>query len=291
MVRMVVTDLDGTLFNSTNQISEENLKAIHRIQDSGLTFAIASGRSYDLAFRPLREYGINCDAILGNGSQYVDEKGNVIFSCYLKKEPFVRIIDIMASEGLSHIIYTSDRYYTDQDPYTVRKTFVDRGIAMMGRKEEEFAPGGKYDYMPCNHLIKIDDPVEFAQCHDDILKVEAFAITPDKVAPVRDKLCQIPHIAYLSSFNNNIEVTDENAQKGLILEKVAEIKGLSKDEIMVMGDGMNDISLFTCFRAHSYAPANACPEILSIAHGVVAENTENGFAEAVNKVLDEQGTP
>ncbi len=289
MVRMVVTDLDGTLFDFSSHISEGNLKAIRRLQADGLTFAIASGRNYDLAYEALDKNNIRCEAILGNGSQYVDADGNIIFSCYLNKNAFLRVIECMHSEGLYYMIYTTSGYYTGMDPDVVRRAFIERGKQLMGRKEEEFEPGGRYYHMPCNHLVKIDDLSGFINRDENILKVEAFSIDIGHVGRVREKLSDIPGIACLSSFNDNIEVTDENAQKGLILEKVAGIKGLSKDEIMVVGDGMNDISLFTCFPDHSCAPANADPQILSLARRVVAANTEDGFAEAVNILLDEQG--
>ncbi len=288
MVRMVVTDLDGTLFDYSSHISDENLKAIRRIQDNGLTFAIASGRSYELAFKPLWENGINCEAILGNGSQYVDINGDIIFSCYMKRDAFLGVTDCFDSSPLYYMIYTNDGFYTGQDPETVRDAFITRGQKRFARKREEFDPGGKYYYMPCNHLKKVDDFSAFADREPEIIKVEAFSIDPGPVEPVREKLKDIPGIAYLSSFDDNIEVTDENAQKGLILEKVAAMKGLLRDEVMVLGDGMNDISLFTHFPDNAYAPANADARIRSIATKVVSSNMENGFAEAVNEVLDRQ---
>ena len=54
-------------------------------------------------------------------------------------------------------------------------------------------------------------------------------------------------IAYLSSYPDNVEITNENAQKGLILEKVIDLLNIKKEEVIVLGDGMNDITLFERF--------------------------------------------
>ena len=61
------------------------------------------------------------------------------------------------------------------------------------------------------------------------------------------------------------------------------MKGLSKEEVMVIGDGMNDLSLFQCF-PNSFAPSNACEKIKELAGTVVGSNEEDGFAQAVSKI-------
>ena len=62
------------------------------------------------------------------------------------------------------------------------------------------------------------------------------------------------------------------------------MRGLSRDEVMLIGDGMNDISLFACF-PNSYAPSNACEKIKELAGTVVGSNEDDGFAQAVRKML------
>ena len=91
-------------------------------------------------------------------------------------------------------------------------------------------------------------------------------------------------ISYLSSFPDNVEVTDQNAQKGLILEKVAKLKNLSKDEIVVIGDGMNDLTMFQCF-PYAFAPANADVEIQNLAYRIVADCEDDGFAEVIDMIF------
>ena len=74
------------------------------------------------------------------------------------------------------------------------------------------------------------------------------------------------------------------AQKGLILKSIAIQQGISDDEIAVIGDGMNDLTLFENFK-YSYAVKNAHPYIQSLAYKIVASCDQDGFSEAVDDLL------
>lgn len=281
MIKLSVTDMDGSLLDNLSQIPEENVKAIRRIQGKGIEFAIASGRDYASVKSVMDGYGIRCEMILGNGAQYVDKDGKILMNCYMDPQKFLEVISLMETERVNYMIFTTNGFYTGCDPQAAREAFVLRGMRRFGRRREDFGPKGRNASLPCNFLQKVEDFQEFITRDLGIIKAEAFALEPECAVQIREKLKRIDGIAYLSSFDDNIEVTDKNAQKGLILEKVAKLKGLSRDEIMVFGDGMNDITLFECFPGHSYAPANAEEAIRKIAHRVVPSNLENGFAEAV----------
>ncbi len=288
MIRLVATDLDGTLFDNLSRISPANRQAIQRLQDKGITFTIASGRDYTTVLPTLKKYNLHCEAILGNGSQYVDADGNLILSCYMDKSVFLRVIDLLNQYRQYYMIFTTDGFYTGCDPQAAKEAFIEMGIRHFHRTMDEYLPGGNLAHIPCNHLVAVEDFHEFITRDLEIIKVETFNMETQAIAAVKNQLKEMAGIAYLSSFDYNIEVTDAHAQKGLILQKVAERKGLKRDEVMVLGDGMNDISLFECFPDWSFAPANAAPRLRAIAHQVVSSNLKDGFAEAVNLVLDQQ---
>ncbi len=285
MIKLAVTDLDGSLLDNRSLISEENLNAIRHMQAMGIEFALASGRDY-ASVKPLMDnYGIRCEAILGNGAQYVDQGGEVLMSCYMDPLVFLKVIDLMNAERVNYMVFTTDGFYTGGDPAAVREAFIIRGMRRFGRSRRDFEPDGCNSVMPCNHLQKVEDFRELIARDLSIIKVEAFSLDPGHVLEINGKLKSIDGIAYLSSFDDNIEVTDWYAQKGLILEKVIKLKGISREEVMVLGDGLNDITMFECFPRHSYAPSNADAAIQKLAHRVVSSNLESGFAEAVNLEL------
>lgn len=283
MVRMVVSDMDGTLLNRYGQISPGNLDAIRSLEERGIEFVIASGRDYSGVYPILDEHRLTCEAILGNGSQYVDRAGKILMSCYMDKAVVKDVAGIFKSRNIPYMIFATDGFYTGYEPSFVRDMFIERGRRRFGGNGEEFEKGGKKEYMPCNRLQKIDDFDRFLSGDLEIIKVEAFAMESHELEEARESLKNIPGISFLSSLEDNVEVTDKEAQKGYILEKVIRMKGLSKEEVMVIGDGMNDLSLFQCF-PNSFAPSNACEKIKELAGTVVGSNEEDGFAQAVSKI-------
>ena len=92
-------------------------------------------------------------------------------------------------------------------------------------------------------------------------------------------------IAYLSSYPDNVEITNENAQKGLILEKVIDLLNIKKEEVIVLGDGMNDITLFERF-PYSFAPNNAEKVIQEKAYKVVSSCKDGAVSEAIEYALE-----
>ena len=89
-----------------------------------------------------------------------------------------------------------------------------------------------------------------------------------------------------SSFNDNIEITDINAQKGIILEKVTKKMGIDKKDVMILGDSFNDYSMFEIFE-ESVAMENAISEIKKIAKYITDTNENHGVAKAIYNVLND----
>lgn len=285
MIKMVVSDMDGTLISREGKISPKNLKAIQDLELMGIEFVIASGRDYSGVYSILDNYHLKCEAILGNGSQYVDRNGKILMSCYMDKAVVKDVVNIFKNRRIPYMIFTTDGFYTGYAPSFVRDCFIDRSRVRFGRTGEDFEKGGQQEYMPCNQLQKVEDFDRFLSGKLEIIKVEAFAMAVHEIEEARKSLEHIPGISFLSSFDDNIEVTNTRAQKGYILEKVIEMRNISREEVVVMGDGMNDLSLFECF-PNSYAPSNACEKIKELAGAVVCSCEEDGFAQAVEMVRE-----
>lgn len=286
-MKLVVSDMDGTLINHQSGISPANLKAIQQLQENGIEFAIASGRDFYGVRSILDQYDIRCHAILGNGAQYCDEDGQVIMSCYLNKSVFADIIQIFENAHVPYMVFTTKGFYTRYQPSYVQEQFIERGIKRFGNRKEDYDKNGSFVNCPCNLLEQFSDIQEFLQRDLDIIKVEAFSLNATDIAPTKELLAHIPTISYLSSFEDNVEVTNENAQKGLILQQVAQLKKIDKKDIAVLGDGMNDFTLFQLF-PYSFAPKNADDTIKSLAYRVVDECENDGFAKAIDIILKEK---
>lgn len=283
MIKLVVSDMDGTLLNKNAQVSIKNREAIYKLKENGVEFAIASGRDYSSVQPILSNLNIKYEAILGNGAQYVDEEGKILKSSYLNKEVYKDIVKVFDEANLPYMVFTTNGFYATK-PEWVRDMFIQRGMARFGTTLEDYQEGGAHYQMPANDLKPIGDVDEFLNQDFEIIKVESFHKDETRIPPAKELLKDIPTISYLSSFADNVEVCDQNAQKGLILKQVAAFKGLKEDEIAVLGDGMNDITLFQGFK-YSFAPENAEDEIKKLAYQVVRDCHEDGFSEAIDIIL------
>lgn len=86
MIKLIASDMDGTLLNSKHKISNKNLEAIKKAQEMGIKFTIATGRMYEDVKPLLDECDLICQCIVLNGGEYIDEKGKVIEGIYIEKK-------------------------------------------------------------------------------------------------------------------------------------------------------------------------------------------------------------
>ena len=284
MIKLIVSDMDGTLLAHDSSISKGNIEAIRYAQSKGVQFAIATGRDYSSLKGILEAHDLKCFSILGNGAQFCNENGEILSSAYFPKKCFKQVLQIFDELKIHYMIFTANGFYSTAEPNVVRDAFIDRCVVRFKRKREDYLDDGCNQDMACMKLKKIGDLDDFINSSIDIIKVEAFNNDVSLIEKAKEKLQEIDGIAYLSSFDDNIEVTDKAAQKGLILENVIEELGYSKDEVMVLGDGLNDITLFERFK-YSFAPGNANETIKAMAYQVVGACEEDGVSQAIYMML------
>ena len=98
-------------------------------------------------------------------------------------------------------------------------------------------------------------------------------------------------IAVASSFPTNLKITYVKAQKGPVLKEYIESLGYTMDEVMVLGDSLNDLSMISMDFGATVAMANADPEVKSAAKYITKSNTEFGVAYAIEELLKRQESP
>ena len=95
MIKLIASDMDGTLINSDHTISQENLEAIKEAESRGIKFAIVTGRAYDDVRPLIDEYNLDCECVALNGGEYYDKAGNVIEGIYIDKNKVREILNVM----------------------------------------------------------------------------------------------------------------------------------------------------------------------------------------------------
>ncbi|ETI88315.1 MAG: Hydrolase [Clostridium butyricum DORA_1] len=286
MIKLIASDMDGTLLNSKHEIAEESVAAIRNAENSGIIFAISTGREYDNVEPFLKKHNIRCQCVLMNGAEYRDEDGNIVEVINIDIEIASKIIEILNKNKVSARIFTDKGVYTSDTKEEALKEMTYRTMSFNPDMtiEEAIEEAKKQPYFI--QLKYIDDIKEFLESGIEIRKFVAFHRDVELINEMKSQIGKLTGIAVSSSFIDNIEVTHMTAQKGIILAKVAQKMGIDKSEVMVLGDSFNDYSMFEVFE-ECVAMENAVPEIKKIAKYITDTNDNFGVAKAINRVMEE----
>lgn len=281
MIRLIASDLDGTLLDEPNRISKVNLEAIEYAYSKGAQFCFATGRDLQsvrdisslLKHKPI--------LVLGNGSQIYDENEKLIYQDFFKNEYFEEVCQIMDARDVPYMIFTTDGFYTMHDPSVVRQRFIERIGKIKGETYAHIFVTNMDK--PCNNLVQITDVKKFIE-EKEILKVEGFHYHSKPVELVKNDLCKFSELSHLSTGRNNVEVTNNTATKGNALKKYCEYAHILPEEVMVLGDSHNDLSMFEQFK-YSFAPDNSAQEVKDQAYRIVSSCENHGISQAIYEFI------
>lgn len=285
MIKCIASDMDGTLLTAAQKITDENIEAIKKAQEKGVEVIIATGRSFYEARFVLDEAGISCPIICVNGAEVRSKDGKVVSANPLDKTLAKKAAYTLLENHVYFEVYTNQGTYTADEDKGVSiivdiflsgnpKADIDK---VTKAAEERFKKGlvhkvGSYDEL-------------FNNEEHQIYKLLAFSIEPDFLVAAKEGLLKLEGLAVSSSGDENLELTSENAQKGLALEAFVKEKGISLLETMAIGDNYNDLSMFK--RAgRSVAMGNADDIIKAQCDVITATNEDSGVAKAIWEVLD-----
>lgn len=287
MIRLIASDMDGTLLNNDHDIDIETVEAIRKAEEAGIIFAISTGREYDSVKVLLDKHNIKAQCVLSNGAEYRDEDGNILDVINIKEESAKKIIEILDKNKMSARIFTEKGVFTTSTREMALQEIIFRTMSFNPSLTEEEARevAENLGFFTC--LQFIDDLDKFFEEGVEVRKFVAFHSDIELIDKMKKVLGEIEGLAISSSFRDNIEITDINAQKGIILEKVATKMDIVREDVMILGDSFNDYSMFEIFE-ETVAMKNAIPEVKAIAKYITDSNDNLGVAKAIYNVINNE---
>lgn len=285
MVKLIATDMDGTLLNAAHEVSEENVKAIQYAQEQGITVVIATGRAFYEANDPIQPTGLKVPYICLNGAEVRDECFDIVHTSNLNHGLYQRIRNVLAEENIFYQVYTNLGIYTE-DPERDLAIYLD--IA----KQAGQTPNVEKIREHIQHRIDVGS-LKVVDNYDQvedipgelIMKVLAHDVDLEKVNRAKARLEKSGNLAVSSSARGNIEITHIDAQKGLAVRTIADQLGIDMKDVMAVGDNLNDKSMLEVV-GHPVAMENALPELKDIASYVTDTNEQSGVAKAIYHVIE-----
>ena len=272
MYKLVVSDMDGSLLNSENKISSYSKDTIKKAIKQGTIFVLATGRIYGAAKVYAKELNLNTPIMACNGGiirHCMD--GKILFDVPIEKEACKKTFEFLNDTDTYFHFYGPDIFYTEKvENESFRYNIWNNSLPKEDRiiiKEVE----NVYEVLEEDKIYKI-----LIRCRKDI-KRDFYA----------NELNKISGITLTSSWFDNFEVCGKNVTKGNAVRRFAKEKNIQKDEIICIGDNINDISMIE-YAGLGVAMGNAEESVKMAAKYVAPSNDENGVAEVLEKFLLEQ---
>lgn len=263
--KMIVTDLDDTLLNEKGEISLKDKEAIMKAQKMGVKFVLASGRP-TFAMKHLAEelelskYG---SFILSYNGALITEcsTGHELLKESLTKDELHELYNFSKEHQVHIITYLDDVIISETD-----SEYIDIEKNLTGMPHEKVSSFKDRVDREAEKCIMLEEP-------------KYLKIVEDKL---RSKFGDRYSIAISKPFL--LEVTKLGVDKGNTLIKLIKYLNISSDEVIVIGDSYNDISMLKV-AGLSVAVENAKPEIKEMVDVITSSNIEGGMEKIIKKYI------
>lgn len=269
MYKLFATDLDDTLLSSDVTISEKNIEAIKYMYNKGLTIVIASGRitpSIKKYVELLEKHEIMVEYIISyNGALEVETKNyNIIDKRSIGADICKEIIEMARSNDIVIQVYINDLVYVEKI-----NSYVEEYMRIDGVIVEE-----------------VDDLVKLVEENNGSYKL-LLNNELEKLTKVKEKLIEMykNDLDIFFSKDSYLELVNIETNKGLALERIAKMIGISMDEVIAVGDNQNDRAMIK-LAGLGCLMANGNKELIEVADYVTEnDNNHDAIAEIAYKFV------
>lgn len=289
MIKVIASDMDGTLLGEDHKIASETLSAIKEACDAGIRFMICTGRNFPGAMNELEGADLTCDYIVGSGAEVRDPRQQVVRTTAISPLLCREIYEAVRKFPISITFCTDGDDYRIGTEEEVEESLIRQIQAFhLNQCRDEIQDTELYQRMKRNTRV-ISGIDELEKAGVPVYKLFLFSGDLEMLDKIRRELEKNREIAVSSSFENNLEITDVKAQKGPVLKEYIESLGYTMDEVMALGDSLNDYSMLSMDFGATVAMENAVPEIRRVAKYTTRSNVEFGVAYAILELLKHQG--
>ena len=291
MIKVIASDMDGTLLGDDHKPAPETLAAVKKACDAGIRFMIATGRNFPGAMAELKDAELVCDYIVGSGAEVRNPQQEVVVTHPISIELCRAIYEEIRDYPLSVTFCTDGYDYKIGTPEEIEESLMlQMQLFFSNQPREELAKSETYRRIK-KSTRSMSDMDELEAAGVPVYKLFLYSEDKAMLDEMNTRLQRNKDIAVASSFPTNLEITDVKAQKGPVLKEYIESLGYTMDEVMVLGDSLNDLSMISMDFGATVAMANADPEVKSAAKYITKSNTEFGVAYAIEELLKRQASP
>lgn len=268
-IKMIGFDLDGTLLTTDKKITAYTKEILEEAIRRGMIILAVTGRPYSGIPKELLEFDGIRYLITSNGARVVEE-GKSIYERLLAVEKARKILDIFEEYDTLREVYYDGQGYAQQSALEQIEYYIG-SVAMAG-------------YISSSRISVPNLREKFEQENRDLDKIQAIFRYPQDRREALERVSTLKGVEVTGALDNNIEVNSENVHKGIALLWLAKRLGIRKEEIMVFGDGSNDLKMI-CDAGVGVAMANGIESVKAAADLIAKSNDEDGVAQMIDQYV------
>ncbi len=262
-IKMVATDVDGTILRYSGEFTPEVIDCIKSLDNNGIKVVIVTGRMHKSAKKIADQLGLK-NAIVSYQGALVREnttEQETLYERHIPTETAFKIIDWAHNENIHMNLYMNDNLYVEKEDEITHKYAEYQKIPFTAK------PFSELELDNINKLVLID--------YDN----------PERVTRLTKKLQEdFPELFIVKSCDFFCEVCHKEATKGDGLRALQKLYGISQEETLTIGDHNNDIDLLKAGGV-KVAMGNGTDELKAVADYVTDTVDNNGFVRAIEKFV------
>ncbi|MBU5590242.1 HAD family hydrolase [Clostridium sp. MSJ-4] len=263
MIKLIVTDMDGTFLNKEGKIDEDFYQLIEELNRRGIVFAVASGRLYSTLDKGFHKVKNKMIFMCNNGAAIqFNHNGELLYQCTLDKNEVLDIVEDLDEEGVEIIISDKDKVYIEEPSKELRELLVCGDAPSVELKSFKDLPNDIHKLSYAQHI----------------------GIQKDFANKIHGKYNEGYHVAV--SGRIWMDIMNIEVSKGNAVTMIQKKLGIKEEETLIFGDYYNDISMFSK-GYYSYAMKNAPEDVKKHARFVTSyDNNEGGVIKTIKELLN-----
>lgn len=237
-IKVIALDMDGTLLDSSNQIDEKLTSVLTELRAANIKIVLATGRT-EKEIKEIIPTDFPYDgAVTSNG-----------MGCYVEdKEIFQNYLDEELAEEVTQLAREHQVYYEMHSSDGVRQALEEDKQMMQEEVNGDPPPSLKANELYSRNLAMNKSIVWVDELtYSNVVKIYYFSMQLEKInnwKQTLEQLKQTKRFSTSSSSLHNVEIMKENISKATGLTRLLDHLNVSPKELMAIGDGENDLSMF-----------------------------------------------
>lgn len=279
MPKLVAIDLDGTFLNQNYTISSLHADAVKKAQQKGAEIVIATGRANFDVRRHFQNEQLSTWVIGTNGASTYDPEGYLTVSLPMETIYAKEIITWLNEENYYYEIVTNNDIFITRKAKQLLQDEMDI-VRNVDRNEMKRA---RERQLGQANLQEIDDYIDVFQAEKEIYKITIVSFDEERRHVAANTLSK-KGLNLFSSADFNIEIVDGKASKGNALKKLAKKLDVKQEDIIAIGDSMDDLSMLEV-AGTKVAMGNATDEVKQHCDYTTETNEKNGVARMLEREI------